>query len=46
MKFYRYNPEYNYFKILLDSYLTNHYGDEDDFTKQTWRRFVKLQYFK
>ena len=22
------------------------YGDEDDFTKESWRRFVKLQVFK
>ena len=27
-------------------YLNNKcYGDEDDFTKQSWRRFVKMQVF-
>ncbi len=81
MKFYRYNPKYNYlFKIINNNligiyssfsvhffkngklhntknaaiiyynikefYLSGKYcGCEDDFTKQSWRKFVKLQAF-
>ena len=82
MKFYRHNPKYNYFKILVDNNLTGvyssfsvqffkngkfhnsknadyinsnnnkifslngkRYGDHKDFTKQSWRRFIKLKAF-